>query len=156
MANMTARAKSVRAERIRQCVLRSVAIGGSVPPMLVALFVSYGHIHDVTLKAGESPQTAAIMALSIDGLILVSSVAIISGRRSLVPYLAFGMGVTASLAANLVSAEREIVSMVVATWPAIALVLTSELLLRLLLPPTRKRTRKRSQTRTAKPQTTLA
>lgn len=143
--------RTVRAERI----MRRLAIAGAVPVGAVALWVSYGHIHDVTLAAGESPTTARIMALSVDGLMVTAAVAIMSGRRSLLPYLAFVAGLAASLGANVLSASGSPVSYVVAGWPALALTLTSELLLRLLV-PARAKPRRRTRSTPARSRTAKA
>lgn len=130
-----------------QKLMRRLAFAGAIPVGSVALIVSYGHIHDVTLLAGETPLTATIMGLSVDGLMLTAAVAIMSGRKSPLPYLAFMCGLFASVAANVLSAEGSVVSYAVAAWPAIALTLTSELLLRLSFKtPPRKAARRKPAT----------
>lgn len=150
MGKTTTRKRTTAAQR-SQRRMRALAIVGAIPVALVALYVSYGHIAAVTLAAGESPITSAIMALSVDGMMLTAGVAIMAGRRSMIPYLTFGVGMVASLAANVISAEGSLVSYVVAAWPALALTLTSELLLRLTTPP-----RPRRRKRTTKPSTRKA
>lgn len=135
MARMTSAALATKRKRI----LNRLAIAGAVPVLGVALFVSYGHIYHVTLQAGESQMTAAIMALSIDGLALVASVAIISGRRSIMPYAAFACAMVASLGANMLSADPNPISYAVAGWPTVSLLWASEILLRLMVPAPAKR-----------------
>lgn len=140
--------RKLRAER----TMRIIATIGAVPVGLVGLWVSYGHIYDVTLNAGESQSTAAIMALSVDGLMIVSGISIVSGRKSFMPYLAFTLGMLASLAANVVSADPSGLSYVVAGWPAVSLTVTSELLLRMWAPARRKpKPRARASQVNAKP-----
>lgn len=97
-----------------------------------ALWTSYGHIRAVTLAAGESASVALLMPLTVDGLMLMSGLAIATRRGGWLAYAGFWLGLAASLAANLASADRTATySYAVATWPAIAVAFASEITLRL-------------------------
>lgn len=129
-----------RAARTRT-VMRAVALTGGLPVFAVALYVSYGHIRHVTLTGGESVATANIMALSVDGMLLVASVAMLAGYRTVSAYAAFVLGCLASLGANIFSAVEvgTPTAYVVAGWPAVAMIVTSEMLARMFLPAKAKR-----------------
>lgn len=71
----------------------------------VAAFVSYRHAYELVVTHGENGVTAAVMPLTVDGLIFSASITMLGaardGRRS--PALArwtLGLGITASLLAN--------------------------------------------------------
>lgn len=62
-------------------------------------------------------------------MILVATLALGDGRRSKVSaWVAFLVGVAASLAANVLAAEPDATARVVSAWPAVALLLTVEVL----------------------------
>lgn len=104
------------------------------PATLVALVagaVSYRHIHTVTVAAGEPGWVAAIMALSIDGLMVVSANYITAAKTPsgrIWAFVGFLAGLGASVAANIMAAQPTLVGRVVAGWPAVALVLTAGVL----------------------------
>lgn len=98
---------------------------------LVAAIASYEHMRDVALMAGQSDVIAWLLPLSVDGLIVVSSVALADGATKRgIAWLAFLAGSLASLAANIISADPDTLSRAVAAWPAVALLLTVEVLIR--------------------------
>ncbi|PWR13461.1 hypothetical protein DKT69_20495, partial [Micromonospora sicca] len=98
---------------------------------VVAAVGSYDHMRTLALKAGQTPFLATVLPLSVDGMILVSTLALGDGRRSRwSAWLAFLVGVAASLAANVLVADPHPVARVVSAWPAVALLLTVEVLAR--------------------------
>ncbi|MDG4751706.1 DUF2637 domain-containing protein [Micromonospora sp. WMMD718] len=110
---------------------RFASIAGTVAVTVIAAVASYDHMRTVALDAGQSPLLAALLPLSVDGMILVATLALGDGRRSRwSAWLAFLVGVAASLAANVLAAEDDTVSRVVSAWPAVALLLTVEVLAR--------------------------
>jgi hypothetical protein len=89
----------------------------------------------VALGVGEHVTTAYVLPLSVDGLIVVSSIAMVDDRaagrtprRS--AKIAFAVGIIASVAANVTAADPTWLARVVAGWPAVALLLTVEVLSR--------------------------
>lgn len=52
----------------------------------IAAIVSYRHMHTLVVRHGETPWTAAVLPLSVDGMIAASSMALLAdsrnGRRS--------------------------------------------------------------------------
>lgn len=104
----------------------------------VAAVVSYRHAYEVIVSNGESGWVAYLVPLTIDGLIFASSMVLLdAARRGLkVPKLArftLALGILATLAANIMHGwAHGPVGAIVAAWPAVALVLSYELLMGLI------------------------
>jgi hypothetical protein len=110
---------------------RFASIAGTVAVTGIAAVASYDHTRVLALQAGQPAVLAALLPLSVDGMILVATLALGDGRRSRwSAWLAFLVGVAASLAANVMAAPPGAVARVVSAWPAIALLLTVEVLAR--------------------------
>lgn len=78
MAPLTADIASRSANRwIRNTTTMSV-----VALALIAGVVSFGHMHDLALHAGESPLTATLIPFSVDGMIVASSMTLLVDSRS--------------------------------------------------------------------------
>jgi lipopolysaccharide export LptBFGC system permease protein LptF len=105
---------------------------------LVAAVVSYEHLRHVATMAGEGWR-AWLLPLSVDGLLVAASMVMLTRRRQGRPAgaLAWGsllLGIAASVAANVASAEATVTARLVAAWSPVALLLAVELLLQLLRP----------------------
>jgi hypothetical protein len=101
----------------------------------VAGFSSYRHIVEVAQRAGEHQAVAAVLPLSIDGLIVVGTMAMVEDKRAgrrprLSARVALGFGVVATLAANIASAQPHLMARLVAAVPAVAFLVTVEVLAR--------------------------
>jgi hypothetical protein len=101
----------------------------------VAGFASYLHITKVAHEAGEHGAVAAVLPLSIDGLILVGTLAMLEDKRDgrrprLSARIAVGFGVVATLAANIASAADTMTARLVAAVPPIAFLIAVEVLSR--------------------------
>jgi hypothetical protein len=101
----------------------------------VAGFASYLHITKVAHEAGEHGAVAAVLPLSIDGLILVGTLAMLEDKRDgrrprLSARIAVGFGVVATLAANIASAQPTMTARLVAAVPPIAFLIAVEVLSR--------------------------
>jgi len=99
----------------------------------VAAVVSYAHMQEVAERAGEDWR-AWLLPLSVDGLVVAASMALLTRRRAGLPggrlaWCALLGGVGASLAANIAAAEATATARVVAAWPALAFAVAFELLL---------------------------
>ena len=98
---------------------------------VIAAVGSYDHQRELALMAGQTPFLATLLPLSVDGMLLVATLALGDGRRTRwSAWLAFLVGVAASLAANVIVARPDAVARVVSAWPAVALLLTVEVLAR--------------------------
>jgi len=99
----------------------------------IAAWSSYWHMVHVALAYGERPEVAWVLPFSVDGMLVVASLAITDDRRSgrrvrPVARVAFLVGVSASVAANVTAAAPGWGARLVAAWPAVALLLVVETL----------------------------
>ncbi|MEU4405050.1 DUF2637 domain-containing protein [Streptosporangium sp. NPDC023963] len=101
----------------------------------VAGVISYQHAYTLVTAHGETGLTAILAPLTVDGAIFASSMVLLDAARRghAVPTLArwtLGLGILATLAANVaVGWAHGVVGSIVAAWPAVALVLSYELLM---------------------------
>lgn len=117
--------------------IRWSAVGTVVTVAAVAAVMSYGHLRSVAAEQGED--IALLFPLSVDGLIVAASLVLLVRRRSGQPGGALAwpgllLGVAATVAGNIASAEPAALARVVAAWPPIAFALSYELLLSLIRP----------------------
>jgi hypothetical protein len=101
----------------------------------IAAIVSYRHMHTLVVRHGETPWTAAVLPLSVDGMIAASSMALLADSRhgqksGILPWALLVAGSAASLAANIAVAEPTPVGRLIAAWPSFALIGSYELLMR--------------------------
>jgi hypothetical protein len=99
----------------------------------IAGYASYWHMTEVALRAGERAELAHVMPLSVDGMLIVASIAMVDDRsQGLRPRrwarIGFLVGITASVAANVTAAQPTTLGRMVAAWPALALLLVVEIL----------------------------
>ncbi len=92
----------------------------------IAAVVSYTHMHTLALQHGEGAWASALIPLSCDGMIVASSMALLSdsrlgGRGGALPWTLLIIGALASLAANIAVAEQTLTGRVIAAWPSFAL-----------------------------------
>jgi hypothetical protein len=92
-------------------------------------------MHTLALEHGETAWTAALIPLSVDGMIVASSMSLLlDSRRGIrsgpLPWALLLIGSTASLAANVAVAEPTLYGRVIAAWPSLALIGAYELLMR--------------------------
>ncbi|MDX8047858.1 DUF2637 domain-containing protein [Lentzea sp. BCCO 10_0798] len=121
-----------------------IAVAAVIVVAVVAGVVSYDHLHTVAVAAGEQNWIAKLVPLSADGLLVSASlsafVAKWQGRKvHAMTKLSLAVGLTASIAANIASpfvgsltgTSQDILAAIVGAWPAIALALSFEEVLRL-------------------------
>nr|WSY49465.1 DUF2637 domain-containing protein [Streptomyces sp. NBC_00886] len=101
----------------------------------VAAYASYVHQRSFALRGGADTVSASMWPLSVDGLLLLSTLGLLKeensvGRRAKwAVWAAFLLGIAVFLAANVAAASRlEWRSVLVAGWPPVALLLSVELL----------------------------
>ncbi|MGY4680338.1 DUF2637 domain-containing protein [Micromonospora aurantiaca (nom. illeg.)] len=107
----------------------TVAVAG------IAAWSSWSHMVAVALRFGERPEVAYVLPLSVDGMLVVASAAMVEDNRAgrrvrWSARTAFAVGVAASVAANIAAAEPSLGARIVAAWPAVALLLVVEMLTR--------------------------
>jgi len=103
----------------------------------VAAYASYQHQHEFALRGGADSTTAVLWPLSVDGLLVLASIGLLSprghpGRRSRwALWTSFLLGIVLSLAANVAAAPTLAwQSVLVAGWPPVSVLLAVELLTR--------------------------
>jgi Protein of unknown function (DUF2637) len=105
---------------------------------VVAGIVSFSHIEGLALAHGYMLGTAHLLPVSVDGLIVAASLACLTeararGEASRLARVGLVLGILATLAANVAAgAQYGAVDAVVNAWPAIAFIVASEILLRML------------------------
>lgn len=114
-------------------------IGSIGTVAVIAAWGSYRHMLDVATIAGQPIEVAATLPLSVDGMLLVASLAIAddkaNGRRARGwARFAFWLGATISVAANIASTVvhngPRPLSIGVAAWAPIALLVVTEIMAR--------------------------
>ncbi|MFI6065655.1 DUF2637 domain-containing protein [Micromonospora sp. NPDC051227] len=103
----------------------TVAVAG------IAAWSSWSRMVAVALRFGERPEVAYVLPLSVDGMLVVASAAMVEDHRAgrrvrWSARTAFAVGVAASVAANIAAAEPSLGARIVAAWPAVALLLVVE------------------------------
>jgi hypothetical protein len=112
-------------------VRRFASVGGALMVAAIAALASYAHMRTVALEYGQPTLIADLLPLSVDGMMAVATVALGDGRRSRwSAWLAFSIGVAASVLANVLAAEPSLVARCISAWPAIAFVLVVEVITR--------------------------
>lgn len=107
------------------------SVSGTATVAAIAAYASYEHMRALALAAGQTPGIAAVLPFSVDGMILVASVALVDGRqRKASAWVAFGLGVLASMLANVLAAGPTLTDRCVSAWPSVALLATVEVIAR--------------------------
>ncbi|WP_084010611.1 DUF2637 domain-containing protein [Pseudofrankia sp. DC12] len=114
--------------------IRLATVAAVVTVALIAGIVSYRHMAGVAREHGEDHTTAAIMPISVDGLIVAASLTLLADsragrRRSPLPYALLTLASAASIAANVMHAQPDLAARVIAAWPSAALIGSYELLM---------------------------
>lgn len=100
---------------------------------LTAAVISFSHVRQLAIEAGESDLASWLLPISIDGAIAAAVAVILAdsraGRRpAVLTWMLLALGLAGSLAANIASAEPTMVARAVAAWPPVALALGIEVL----------------------------
>src|SRR5690625_2991713 len=101
---------------------------------VIAAVVSYSHMYELALRHGEPEGRAALFPLSVDGMIVASSMTLLrdarSGRKGgVLPWGLLIIGSGASLAANGAVPDPTRWSRIIHAWPSFALIGAYELLM---------------------------
>ncbi|NYI95088.1 hypothetical protein HNR12_001365 [Streptomonospora nanhaiensis] len=92
---------------------------------VIAAVVSYAHMFELALRHGEPAWRAGLFPLSVDGMIVAASMALLAdarqGRRGgVLPWALLVVGSAASLAANVAVADPTLWSRVIHACPSFA------------------------------------
>ena len=114
---------------------RAVTIAAVLMLAGIAAVVSYSHMYELALRHGEPEWRAALFPLSVDGMIVGASMALLSDARQgrkggFLPWTLLILGSVASLAANVAVADPTAWSRIIHAWPSVALIGAYELLMR--------------------------
>jgi hypothetical protein len=114
--------------------IRLATVAAVVTVAVIAGIVSYRHMAGVAREHGEDQTTAAIVPISVDGLIVAASLTLLADsragrRRSPLPYALLTLASAASIAANVMHAQPDLAARVIAAWPSAALIGSYELLM---------------------------
>jgi len=114
----------------RAALTASLGVGAVA---LTAAVISFSHVQSLALRAGESQLASWLLPISIDGAIAAAAAVLLAdsraGRRpAALTWLLFGLGLAASLTANIASADHSATARAVAAWPPIALAIGIEVL----------------------------
>lgn len=133
-ATVPARAGNEAEPARADIMIRRTTVATVVVLAAVAAIISYGHMHTLALLHGEQRWTAALLPLSVDGMIIAASLALLSdsrhGRRGVLPWTLLVIASGASLAANVAAAHPALVSRIISAWPPFALIGAYEMLMR--------------------------
>jgi hypothetical protein len=99
----------------------------------IAGALSYSHMRALAEDHGQAGWHAHAFPLSVDGVEIVASLVLLADRRAghrsgWLPWTALASGTAGSLAANIATAHPDLVSRIIAGWPALALLLAVKLL----------------------------
>ncbi len=124
---------AIHRQGTRSTTAATVAVG------LMAAALSYDHMRLLAVHVGEPGWRAAVLPLTVDGLVVVATKVTVARRGAGRPvgWLAYGalvLSVLASLAANVVSGDPtlvpdHVVRWVVSAWPPLAVAMAFELVL---------------------------
>ncbi|WP_444951089.1 DUF2637 domain-containing protein [Micromonospora ureilytica] len=106
----------------------------------VAGAVSYDHLRELAESRGEHGWKAHTFPLTVDGIEVVATLAILADRRAgrpsgAFPWIALAAGGVVSLGANILIAEDDVIARIIAGWPAVALIAAIKMLSRMLEHP---------------------
>lgn len=97
----------------------------------IAAVASYSHMRHLAVEYGQTEVIADMLPISVDGMLVVATVALGDGRRyRWSAWLAFWIGVVASIIANVLAAEPSAIARCISAWPAIAFLLVVEVITR--------------------------
>src|SRR2546429_1654906 len=110
---------------------RLASIGAALVVAGIAAVASYSHMRGLAIRYGKEQVIAAMLPISVDGMLVVATVALGDGRRyRWSAWLAFWVGVGASIVANVLAAQPSAIARCISAWPAVAFLLVVEVITR--------------------------
>jgi hypothetical protein len=112
-------------------VRRLASLAGALVVATIAALASYSHMRGLSMQHGQPEWIANLLPVSVDGMMLVATVALGDGRRNRwSAWLAFWTGVVASVLANVLAAQPSVIARCISAWPALAFLLVVEIITR--------------------------
>jgi len=112
-------------------VRRVASIASALLVAGIAALASYTHMRGLALRYGQDRLIATLLPVSVDGMMVVATVALGDGRRyRWSAWLAFWTGVAASVVANVLAAQPSVIARCISAWPAVAFLLVVEVITR--------------------------
>jgi hypothetical protein len=112
-------------------VRRVASLAGALVVAAIAALASYSHMRGLALRYGQPELIADLLPVSVDGMMVVATVALGDGRRNRwSAWVAFWTGVIASVLANVLAAQPSGIARCISAWPAIAFLLVVEVITR--------------------------
>lgn len=110
---------------------RIASLAGALVVAAIAALASYSHMRGLALRFGQPEPIADLLPISVDGMMVVATVALGDGRRHRwSAWLAFWTGVGASVTANVLAAQPSTIARCISAWPAVAFLLVVEVITR--------------------------
>jgi hypothetical protein len=110
---------------------RVASVGSALVVAAIAFLASYAHMRGLALRYGQPPLIAWLLPVSVDGMLVVATIALGDGRRHRwSAWVAFWTGVAASVVANVLAAEPSAIARCISAWPAVAFLLVVEVITR--------------------------
>ncbi len=110
---------------------RTASISAALAVAAIAAVASYSHMRHLAIQYGQDTLIASSLPLSVDGMLVVATLAINDGRRyRWSAWLAFWTGVAVSVLANALAAPPSVLARFISAWPAVAFLLTVEVITR--------------------------
>lgn len=110
---------------------RLASLAGALTVAAIAALASYSHMRGLALRYGQPEVIADLLPVSVDGMMVVATVALGDGRRyRWSAWVAFWTGVGASVTANVLAAEPSTIARCISAWPAVAFLLVVEVITR--------------------------
>ena len=100
-------------------------IGAAILVGSIAAIGSYDHQRDLAIHHGQSKFIGSILPISVDLLILYATFAM-DGRNRFWPRLTFWAGVGATISANVLAADHNLLSQLISAWAPVALLFVIE------------------------------
>lgn len=110
---------------------RFASISSALVVAAIAAVASYSHMRHLAIQYGQDKLIATLLPVSVDGMLVVATIALGDGRRyRWSAWLAFWVGVVASVIANVLAAEPSAIARCISAWPAVAFLLVVEVITR--------------------------
>lgn len=112
-------------------VLRRAYFGSAFVVAAIAAIASYSHMRHLALEYKQPEVIADMLPISVDGMLVVATLALGDGRRNRwSAWAAATIGVAASIVANVLAAEPSVIARCISAWPAIAFLFVVEVITR--------------------------
>lgn len=110
---------------------RTASITAALAVAAIAAAASYSHMRHLAIQYGQEQWVASLLPLSVDGMLVVATLALGDGRvYRWSAWAAFWLGVSVSVVANALAAQPHVLARCISAWPAVAFLATVEVITR--------------------------